>query len=275
MSIEIFNLQKERCKLAHLNVRGELHGEETVPAIDLKFEFDSANNVLSKLHPDLRAAFYRADDNRDLIVGDHLPALKFPLLDPTIGWDIEIPRVVLRVHADDGDLVLAGGKVNAFKLTLKEGGTVNWKFRAQFSDPNKEVLAALSGLLQQVMPITLESRDEEQEGDLFDQAEKQTQQPMSEARRKAEEEFAKAGSQVDTLPATGEVVFANDGTQPGDAGHSYATAPEGDPDFQEVKGAASAIPDPEQVETEPVSIVTPIGKGKRGAGRKVAGGSVE
>lgn len=265
MSIEIFNLQKERCKLAHLNVRGELHGEETVPAIDLKFEFDTANNVLSKLHPDLRAAFYRADDNRDLIGGDHLPALKFPLLDPMIGWDIEIPRVVLRVHADDGDLVLAGGKVNAFKLTLKEGGTVNWKFRAQFSDPNKEVLAALSGLLQQVIPITLESRDEgEQEGDLFDQAEKQTQQPMSDARRKAEEEFAKAGSQVDTLPAT---IGVDQGDPAGDQTvevlvDTATGTPVDDVDFREVKDETQA------------TNVAPI-RGKRGGGRKVAGGSVE
>lgn len=242
MSIEAFNLQKERCKLAHLNVRGELHGEETVPAIDLKFEFDSANNLLAKLHPDLRVAFYRQDDNRDLVGGDHLPALKFPLMDPTIGWELEVPRVRLVVHAEGGDIVLAGGKANAFKIMMKEGGTINWKFRVQYSDPNKDSLAALSGLLQHVVLVTLESRDEEDEGgDLFDQAEKQAQQPMSEARRLAEQEFGKGDAPVDQLPAT-------------------LGSPADDPDFQEVKPEAPAA-----------SNVEPIAKGRRS--KRVAGGA--
>lgn len=262
MAIEIFSLIKERCKLSHLNVRGELHGEETVPAIDLKFEFDSANNLLSKLHPDLRAAFYRQDDNRDLVGGDHLPTLKFPLLDPTIGWNIEVPRTLLRVHSDDGDLVLAGGKTNNFKLTIKEGGTVNWKFRVQFSDPSKDVLAALSGLLQQIVPITLECRGEDDEKpDLFQQVEQQTQAPMSEARQKAETMFAQ-------------------GTPPDD------------PDFQEVKEQtltveqvraadngdvvdATFTPPADDLDQAPTtaSNVEPISK--RRGGRKAAGGNLE
>lgn len=170
-------------------------------------------------------------------------------MDPTIGWELEVPRVRLAVHADGGDIVLAGGKANAFKVTLKEGGTVNWKFRVQFSDPDKDALAALSGLLQHVVPVTLESRDEEDEGggDLFDQAERQAQQPMSEARRLAEEEFAKAGAQIDTLPATGpqddDVVDAE--FTPGDA-----------------------------PVTEPATNVEPIGKARRGQ-RRAGGGSVE
>lgn len=287
--IETFTLQKERCKLAHLNLRSELHGEEHANAIDLKFEFDSANNVMAKLHPDLRATYYRKDDNRELIESDHLPALRFPLLDPTIGWKLEIPRTLLRLHTDSGDVVLGGGKTNNFKLTLKEGGTVNWQFRVQFSKPDPAAIAALSGLLQTVVPITLECRSEEDDegGDLFKQVEQQTQAPKSEARQKAEAMFDTSGVTVDTLPAT-------------------LATPAGDPDFQEVKDdvvdaefvpgdGASTPADPiplltdeapaatmeEAVASVVASIdkvtkagnnVEPIAKGRRG-GKRAAGGA--
>jgi hypothetical protein len=261
-NIETFKLHKERCKLVHLNVRSELHGEESATAIDLKFEFDSANNLLSKFHPDLRATFYRKDDNRDLIEGDHLPALRFPLLDPTFGWELEIPRTLLRLHPA-GDVVLGGGKTNAFKLTLKEGGTVNWHFRVQFSKPDPEAIAALSGLLQQVVPVTLECRGEEDEGgDLFDQVEQQTQAPKSEARIQAEAMFSGQGAAVDQLPAT-------------------LGTPADDPDFQEVQGAqdgdvvdATYTPpaDPAPA-ADPATNVEPITKARRGGKRAAAGGS--
>lgn len=267
MSIETFNLQKERCKLAHLNVRSELHGEESSPAIDLKFEFDSANNLLAKLHPDLRATYYRKDDNRELIESDHLPALRFPLLEPMIGWKMEVPRTLLRLHVDGGDVVLGGGKTNHFKLTLKEGGTVSWQFRVQFSKPDPAAIAALSGLLQQVVPVTLECRDQDEEegsGDLFAQAEKQTQVPKSEARLQAEAMFDKPGAQVDQLPATG-AVFANDGVQPGDPGHSYTAAKDGDVVAAEYVPPAEGAP-----AAEPASNVEPIGKGRRS--KRAAGG---
>jgi hypothetical protein len=269
--IETFTLQKERCKLAHLNLRSELHGEEHANAIDLKFEFDSANNLLAKLHPDLRATYYRKDDNRELIETDHLPALRFPLLDPTIGWKLEIPRTLLRLHTDSGDVVLGGGKTNNFKLTLKEGGTVSWHFRVQFSKPDPEAIAALSSLLQTVVPVTLECRgeDDEDSGDLFDQVEQQTQQPMSAARQQAEEMFGAPGAVVDTLPAT-------------------LATPAGDPDFREVKddvvdaefvpgeGAAAPAADPIPLKTDEApaaSNVEPIAKGRRGGAKRAAGGS--
>lgn len=278
--VETFQLHKERCKLAHLNLLSELHGEESSPAIDLKFEFDSANNLLAKLHPDLRATFYRQDDNRDLIGGDHLPALKFPLLDPTIAWKLEIPRTLLRIHANGGDIVIGGGKTNNFKLTLKEGGTVSWQFRVQFSKPDPAAIAALSGLLQQVVPVTLECRDQDEEegsGDLFAQVEQQTQAPKSEARLQAEAMFAQPGAQVDALPATG-AVFANDGVQPGDPGHSYAAAKDGDvvdAEFTPGEGAAAPAADPIPLKTDeaPAGNVEPITKGRRGGAKRSAGGA--
>lgn len=266
---EPFNLQRERCKLAHLNVRSELHGEESSPAIDLKFEFDSANNLLAKLHPDLRATYYRKDDNRELIESDHLPALRFPLLDPTIGWKLEVPRTLLRLHAEGGDVVLGGGKTNNFKLTLKEGGTVSWQFRVQFSKPDPVAIAALSGLLQQVVPVTLECRDQDEEegsGDLFDQVQQQTQAPKSEARLQAEAMFDQPGAKVEQLPAT----LATPG-----AGQADDVV---DAEFTPGEGAAEPAADPIPLKTDDApagSNVEPIGKRRGGAKRAGNGGNLE
>lgn len=233
MAIETFTLNRERCLLVNLNIRTEMHGDDREAAADLKFSFSGANNLLLKLHPDLRAAFYRANDTRDLVNPDHMPHLRFPMLG-ALPWDLEIPRTRLRVHdAEDAshDVVLGGGKTNKFKLTLKEGGTVEWEFRCQFSKPDEEAVAKLMRVLNQVVPITLECADEEEKSDNFDKAEQLslTGTAPSAARIEAESLF-------DSPPTT--LVLANDGVQPGDAGHAY-------------------IAEPEQVETEPVKLDAP------------------
>lgn len=276
--LETFTLVKERCTLSNLNIRTEMHGDERQRAVDLQFDFAGANNLLSKLHPDLRHAFYRPEDTKDMISGDHTPVLRFPLMGP-ISWDLEIPRTRLQLHGETpaDDVVLGDGKTNKFKLTLMDGGTVKWHFRVQFSNPNDAAIAGLSRFLNDTVPVSLECRALEDEGDNFDQVEKLSQAPISEARKKAEDLFAQGGDPVDNL-------FAQAGTD-----MTLAT-PGDDPDFREVKGEgtvtveavhagatddvvdATFIPDAEQVETEPVSIVTPIGKG-RPRGRKVAGGA--
>lgn len=190
---DLFTLVKERCMLVNLNMRTERHGEDLVPAVDIAFTFDSANNVLGKLHPDLRATFYAAADTTDLVTSDHMPHLRFPLIG-TIVYDIEIPRTLLRVHDvddEDHDVVLAGGRTNKFKLTMKEGGTVEWKFRVQFSKPDEDMVARLMRVLNQKVPVSLECVDEEQEPDNFDQVENlsATGAPPSAARQAAEDLF--------------------------------------------------------------------------------------
>lgn len=214
MAIEIFTLVRERCLLGHLNIRTEMHGEDREAACDLKFSFSSANNLLSKLHPDLRATFYRANETRDLVNPDHMPHLRFPLLGEQ-AYKVEIPRTRLRVHdAEDPahDVILGGGKTNNFKLVMKEGGTVEWSFRCQFSKPDEDAIAKLMRVLNQVVPITLECADEEEKpADNFEQAEQITKTPISPARAKAEDMFLAAlptdmklaePEQVETAPVT-------------------------------------------------------------------------
>lgn len=201
MTQETFQLVKERCLLANLNVRTENHGDEKEPAIDLSFQFDSANNLLLKLHPELRSTFYVGADTRDLVDVDHMPHLRFPLLGP-IAWDLELPSVVLRVHDDGGavDIVLGGGKANKFKLTMVEGGTVKWQFRCQFSQPDPDDVSYLMGALSRVVAISLESADEEEQPDNFEQAELLSQEPHSAARQEAESLFSAPPTDMTLTP---------------------------------------------------------------------------
>jgi hypothetical protein len=234
MPLETFQLVRERCLLVNLNIRTEMHGDQRESAIDIALEFDSANNLLAKLHADLRATFYRAADTQDLI-GDHMPHLRLPLMGP-VAWDLEIPRTQLRVHDIDDeqhDVVLGGGRTNKFKLTLKEGGTVNWKFRVQFSKPDEEQVARLMRVLNQKVPVSLECVDEDAALDNFDQVEQLslTGAEPSAARLEAESLFSAPPSDMELL---GDVV---------------------DAEFFE--------------EAAPVATVTPI-KGKRGGKKKAA-----
>ncbi|MES2320163.1 MAG: hypothetical protein V4631_22020 [Pseudomonadota bacterium] len=191
MAIELFTLVRERCLLGHLNIRTEMHGDEREAAVDIKFSFSGANNLLAKLHADLRATFYKANDTRDLVNPDHMPHLRFPMLGAQ-SYELEIPRTRLRVHdAEDAshDVVLGGGKTNKFKFTMKEGGTVEFEFRCQFSKPDEDAIAKLMRVLNQVVPITLECADEEEKADNFQQADLITKTPISPARAKAEDLF--------------------------------------------------------------------------------------
>jgi hypothetical protein len=296
--LEIFTLVKERCTLANMNIRTEMHGDERQRAVDLQFDFSGANNLLAKLHPDLRAAFYRPDATEDMVTPTHMPHLRFPLMGP-ISWDLEIPRTRLQLHGErpEDDVVLGDGKTNKFKLQLLDGGTVKWHFRVQFSNPSDKAIAGLSRFLNDTVPVSLECRDMEDEGDNFDQAEKLGQAPMSPARQKAEDLFAGGGEPAGNLFDTAgtDLAFHNDGSQPGDPGHSYTATPGDDPDFREVASGgeqtvtveeirdrdnggvvdATFTPPADDLDQAPVtaSNVEPIGK--RRSSRKVAGGGLE
>lgn len=227
--LDIFRLVKERCLLSNLNVRTEMHGDEREPACDLNFEFTSANNLLAKLHPELRDSFYMANATRDMLDADSKPHLRYPMLGP-VTWDLEIPRTLLRIHdsEDDAhDVILGGGKTNKFKLTMKEGGTIHWHFRCQFSKPDEDSIAKLMRVLNQTVPISLECADEEKKLDNFEKAEHITKEPMSAAREEAESLFSAPPTEMtgDELPD-----FGND--------------PSGDPNFDVEFSDEEAAPEP-------------------------------
>lgn len=294
--IDTFQLVRERCLLSNLNIRTEMFGDEKKTAVDIQFDFSGANNLLAKLHPELRASLYKAQDTADMLNADHLPVLRYPLMGP-ISWDLEIPRTLLRLHGEEGspDVLLGGGKTNKFKLHPLDGGTVKWHFRCQFSKVSDADIAGLSRFLNDNVPVSLECKEAEEEPDNFEQVEQLSLAgPISEARQKAEDLFAKPGDGVDSLfeQAGTDLVLANNGVQPGDPEHSYTAQP-GDGDVVDAEfvppaaGSATVVAvdpgDPAGDQHVEAKVDTATGqvvdikqiKGKRGSGRKAAGASLE
>lgn len=185
--MEPFALTKERALLAHLNTRTELHGEEDVPACDLKLELSLHNSVLNKLHPELREVFYTADKQLD-IQADHLVNLRFPQMS-AFKWELDIPRAVLTLHDDDGDDFIVQGKANKFALELLEGGTTKLQIRFQMGEIEPSDAAHLFSLLRQTVSISLSTAAEEEKLDYAAQADLLSQGPMSDARTEAEKAF--------------------------------------------------------------------------------------
>lgn len=185
----MFELVKERAVLAHLNTRTELHGDEKVPACDLKLELSLHNSMLNKLHPELRDTFYTAANQAD-IEADHKAMLRFPLMS-AFKWDYEIAFAALTIHGQDltqPDFTVQG-KANKLSLELLEGGSVKLSVRVQLGEIDPDDAAHLFSLLQQTVQISLGASDEQPAPDNFQQALELGQEPHSEARKKADELF--------------------------------------------------------------------------------------
>jgi len=150
----MFSLDKQACKLAHVNPRSEKNGKDNVLATDLKFEITSGNDFLNKLHPDLQAGLYTSQV-KDPHPG-HLPNLRFPFIG-AVPWNKEYAGYELRVDhgIDENDPIVIGGCiVNNFKIEAQEGGTVVVDVRVQ-CHPDEDTIGMLCGLIQHECQISL------------------------------------------------------------------------------------------------------------------------
>jgi hypothetical protein len=149
--------------LAHVNLREERHGDESAPAIDVKFVRTHGNSQLALLHPDLcKSLYHRADatDAQADITGVEpvAPNLRFPKLQP-FAWDLEMTGCSVVIDYGVGDALsnveLRDCKVNGFRVDCSEGGTTAITFRVQTSNFPAGALDKLAGKLGQETAITL------------------------------------------------------------------------------------------------------------------------
>lgn len=225
-AIEQFELVKERFTLANINTRKENHGDEIRKGYELKFVGKMHNSVLKKFHPDLCNAFYKKSPQADVESGQQ-PVLRDPRIGD-ISYDLEIPRTLLRVHDidhEDHDFVMGGGKTNAFKFSMMEGGSVEVSFRVQYSNPDEEEMLKLMRVEFETVQISLACAEEEAKPDNFQQADLITKAPHSDARKEAESLF--------NAPPTDLALKPDDVVD------------------------ATYIPDAAQVETDPVALDKP------------------
>lgn len=155
---------KVAMKLANVNVRSELHGDEREPASDLKFEAMVSNDVLSQLDGGLKSALYHYDSARPDLVDEgkkgepgFLPHLRFPRLGQEgFKWNDEMAgaSVSILVKGAKKPLELKDVKVNNLKLSPKDGGTVALALRVQ-CHPDEDAFGKLATLVQSEVEVTI------------------------------------------------------------------------------------------------------------------------
>lgn len=160
----MFTMTKATAKLANLNIRAELHGEETRTAVDLKLEMRGSNDILSALEPGLKEAFYQpqpeGEGQGDLLAGsdpNYLPALRFPLIDQPIKWGKEFAGYRFRMPYGIDEttaIVLDTCGVDGFRFDMQDGGTVVTVFRV-VAHPDQAAIGKLCDFIQQQISFDL------------------------------------------------------------------------------------------------------------------------
>lgn len=147
----MFDLSKQAAMIAHLNIRNQKHGDDEVLAMDIKFEFDSHNSFLNKLHDDLQDIFYAAPKDAD---PEHKTLLKLLQL-ASFSWNDEIEKAEVIIHGEKkADDIKLQGKLNKVKIECLEGGTIKTAFRLQVL-PDTNQVGLVSGLLHQDVKISV------------------------------------------------------------------------------------------------------------------------
>lgn len=157
----MFELTNQTVKLASVNPRAEIHGEERVPACDLKFEAACSSDVLIYLHAQLRQMLFKKNESPDLVDqvqdAEALTELRFPKMGP-IKWAWEGTGYTVTVDYGLGgvsNIVLGGCEVDNFKIEPMEGGTVVIGFRV-ICHPETADVGRLCEMIQQEIQISLE-----------------------------------------------------------------------------------------------------------------------
>jgi hypothetical protein len=158
-----FELAEKDVQFAHMNTRTEKHGEEDVLAVDLDMMMSCSNEALAMLHPTLRWSLYEKPDvgNSDLAdqaLADQLIRLRYPKL-AALRWDNDMMNCTVTFHygVQKKDIVLTDAKVNKFKITAHDGGTVELAWRVQ-ANPTHEQIGRLSERLSTgVVSVSIEA----------------------------------------------------------------------------------------------------------------------
>lgn len=171
----MFELTQQTVKLASINPRAEIHGDERVPAFDLKIEAQCGNDVLIHFHPQLRSMLYQKNEAPDLVEQsddpEALTALRFPKMAP-FKWEWEGTGYTVTVDyglGGDSDIKLADCKIDGIRITPMNGGTVGISFRV-ICKPETADVGLLCDRIQQNIEITLEPPEATTAGELFKDA---------------------------------------------------------------------------------------------------------
>ena len=159
----MFELTKQPAKMT-VHVRPEIHGEDRISAMDLKFTAACSNEVLTYFDGFLKSALYKRDPVQEDMDTSHLPTIKFRELGP-LKWEYLGLGYELVVHfgaTGKGDIKQLECQVDKFKFTLQDGGSVIVEFRV-IVHPGEKDAGKLYSMTGQQVEITLTPPDEPRE----------------------------------------------------------------------------------------------------------------
>lgn len=189
----------QQVKLASVNPRAEIHGEERKAAFDLKFEAQCPASVLAHFDPELAALLYKKPDDPDLAEQADPDAATSPRFPKMSGfkWDYESTGNKLIIDyglGGDSNIVLPDTKLDKFSFMPQNGGTVLVMFRA-IVHPETAHVGLLCDRIQQNIDLTIEPPKPEESGDLLD-AKKASKKKTT--KEEADAEFGKIAAAAAT-----------------------------------------------------------------------------
>jgi len=154
-----FELTDSPATLRSVTPRTERHGEDEVFAISLGFKLTTANTILDRLNPTLRDALYKAVEGQEQLPGVEptTPLLRTRAIESLAlgarfeGWTLTIPHGI----DEDEPIKLGNARIDKFKVTPHEGGSVDLTFRVGSNDIDATEAGLLCAKLGQEVDISL------------------------------------------------------------------------------------------------------------------------
>lgn len=158
----MFHTDREPAELQALTTYSEKHGDERESGLALKLSITMPNTVLDLFDPQLRAAFYRANDTISAQTDEPqadtpTPVLRFSAL-AGLRWTRQIAGAVVEIGAEDllgkSQVRVTEATVDNFAFNLLEGGSVETTLRIKCK-PDPEDVGALYERLRQTVLVTI------------------------------------------------------------------------------------------------------------------------
>jgi hypothetical protein len=154
----MFEVTDHSTKLASVNLRAEKHGEDNVPAADLKFETNVAAPVAESLVPGVRRMLMRkpaVGEQQNLLGEDNLTQLKYPNL-AALKFDIDLPGYSLAIARGMGlaPALKLPGDLKRFTVQGIDGGSFGLSFTFACK-PEPDQVGELYTMQQEDIYLTL------------------------------------------------------------------------------------------------------------------------
>ncbi len=157
----MFQLESHDAVFSNLNLRKEKHGEDKVPAADMKFAVQAQNTILDTIDPAIRPAFFRKakrGEQQSLPIDDNdLVALNLPILGKQ-KIELKIAGYELRIDSLMGHiepLFFADCKLKELTWEAIEGGSVSILLTVQSTLEDEDAAPLLAAWSRGEVTVTL------------------------------------------------------------------------------------------------------------------------